>query len=459
MARLDEFVADVRRSGLVSKATLDELRQSLPPGPPEQAHLRLARLLIERELLTTYQLNKLLAGATRGFFIGPYRILRKLGQGGLGKVYLAVHEPTGERVALKVLPPRTALEDQGAVERFQREVHLSQRVSHPHIARTIDVGCQDGVHYMALEYVPGSTLYQVVRSRHGGPLPAPEAARFFLGALEGLKAAHQAGLVHRDIKPSNLMVTPEGEAKVLDLGLAHALGEDRHPSGSEDQVVGTLDYASPEQLDDPDSVDPRSDLYSLGCSLYFALTGSPPFEGGDAINKLYKHRMEEPAPVERRAPGLPPEFGAIVRRLMAKDPAARYPDVAAVQAELKRWADRPSTGSRRLQPLKVFDEAQEEPPAPRDRSASSSQIPAPRRSGSTIAMAQAPAPEPAVPAPPPDWWGDDVQTSERAEPVASSIPSTHSRSQGARGPEWLRPVLIATVVMVAIAWVILSFLR
>ncbi|HEU5115945.1 MAG TPA: serine/threonine-protein kinase, partial [Isosphaeraceae bacterium] len=146
------------------------------------------------------------------------------------------------------------------------------------------------------------------------------------------------GLVHRDIKPSNLMVTPDGDAKMLDLGLARATGEES-PLTRPNVVIGTLDYASPEQLSDAARADQRSDLYSVGCSLYFTLAGHPPFEGGDVVNKIFKQRMEDPEPLESAARGVPSAFAAIVRKLMAKDPADRYQSGRELRRDLERWTD------------------------------------------------------------------------------------------------------------------------
>ena len=156
--------------------------------------------------------------------------------------------------------------------------------------------------------------------------------------VDGLDAAHQAGLVHRDIKPSNIMITPDGNAKILDLGLARALGEEKGITRA-NTVLGTLDYASPEQLSDASKADVRSDLYSVGCTLYFALSGRPPFEGGDMINKIFKQRMDDPEPLEKVARGVPAAFAAIVRKLMAKKPEERYQTCAELRADLARWTD------------------------------------------------------------------------------------------------------------------------
>ena len=191
---------------------------------------------------------------------------------------------------------------------------------------------------MVLEYVPGESLYQIVKGGRGGPLRVPDAARYFLQVLDGLDAAHAGGLIHRDIKPSNLMVTPDGDAVILDLGLARASGEASALTLA-NVVIGTLDYASPEQLGDASKADRRSDLYSLGCTLYFALAGRPPFEGGDVVNKIFKQRMEDPEPLERVARGVPAAFGAIVRKLMAKEPDDRYQSCQELSVDLARWTD------------------------------------------------------------------------------------------------------------------------
>ncbi|WP_435005980.1 serine/threonine-protein kinase [Tundrisphaera lichenicola] len=338
MARLDQFVANLARSGLVSPAAVERARSQLSDGPDSDAAARMARLLIQQGQLTSYQAKKILSGATRGFVLADYRILRPLGEGGMGKVYLAANQKDGLRVAIKVLPPSKASDNEQSLSRFRREMELSRRVQHPNLARTLDVGQAGDVHFMVLEYVPGETLYQLVKHPRGGPLRVPDAARFFLKVVDGLEAAHNAGLVHRDIKPSNLMVTPEGDARVLDLGLARSTDE-VSPLTGHNTVLGTLDYASPEQLGNASQADRRSDLYSLGCTLYFALSGRPPFEGGDVVNKIFKQRMDDPEPLERVARGVPSAFAAIVRKLMAKQPEDRYQDAGELRADLARWAD------------------------------------------------------------------------------------------------------------------------
>jgi serine/threonine-protein kinase len=338
MPRLDEFVSNVARTGLVPPNDLARARAVLPNGSASDAAARLAKQLVRQGLLTAYQARKVLAGATFGYFLGGYRILRPLGQGGMGKVFLAAHETDGQRVAIKVLPPKKAAEEGQALRRFRREMELSRRVQHPNLARTLGVGQEGDVHFMIMEYIPGESLYDAVKGERGGPLRVPDTARFFLKVLDGLEAAHDGGLVHRDIKPSNIMITPEGDARILDLGLARAMGEES-PLTRPNVVIGTLDYASPEQLSDAAKADRRSDLYSLGCTLYFTLAGRAPFEGGDVVNKIFKQRMDDPEPLERVARGVPAAFAAIVRKLMAKDPNDRYQTAAELRGDLARWTD------------------------------------------------------------------------------------------------------------------------
>jgi serine/threonine-protein kinase len=337
MLRLEEFAAHVVESGLVPAEVLARVRSELPPGSGEDGAIVLARRLIQDKLLTSFQAKKILSGRISGFILGGYRLLRPLGEGGMGKVYLA-ENGRRERVAIKVLPPRKALEDENALLRFRREMDLSRRCSHPNLARTISVGSEGDVHFMVMEYIPGESLFDMVKSPRAGPLRVPDAARLFLKLLDGLDAAHRAALVHRDIKPSNVMITPDGEVKLLDLGLARALDDDKGLTRA-NTVLGTLDYASPEQLRDATRADRRSDLYSVGCTLYFAMAGKAPFEGGDMINKIFKQRMEDPEPLEKVARGVPSAFAAIVRKLMSKKPEERYQNCQELRADLARWTD------------------------------------------------------------------------------------------------------------------------
>jgi serine/threonine protein kinase len=338
MLQLDEFVEGLLSSGLIRRDDVKQMVAGFAAEPAQDASVRLARLLVQQRYLTPYQARKVLSGATKGFFLGGYRILQPIGEGGMGKVFLAANERTQEKVAIKVLPPRRAKEEELSLARFRREMELSQRFVHPNVARTLAVGNDADVHFMVLEYIPGMSLYDMVRSDKYGPLRVTDAARLFLKALDGLAAAHKSGIIHRDIKPSNIMITPDGNAKILDLGLARALGEEQALTRA-NTVLGTLDYASPEQLSDATKADVRSDLYSLGCTLYFALSGRPPFEGGDMINKIFRQRLDDPEPLEKVARGVPAAFATIVRKLMAKNPDERYQTCAELRADLSRWTE------------------------------------------------------------------------------------------------------------------------
>jgi eukaryotic-like serine/threonine-protein kinase len=337
MIPLEDFIAHVALSGLVSPVVVAQVKAQIEPEPASDAAVRMARRLIDGGWLTLYQARKLLSGATRGFFLGGYRLMRPLGEGGMGKVYLAVNDQQ-EKAAIKVLPPRKALEEENALKRFHREMRLSQRCFHPNLARTISVGNDGDVHFMVMEYIPGKSLFDLVKNDGVGPLRVPDAARLFLKLIDGLEAAHKCSLVHRDIKPSNIMITPEGDAKLLDMGLARALDDETGLTRA-NTVLGTLDYASPEQLRDAAKADARSDLYSVGCTLYFAVAGTAPFEGGDMINKIFKQRMEDPPPLEDRARGVPAAFAAVVRKLMSKNPDERYQSCAELRNDLVRWTN------------------------------------------------------------------------------------------------------------------------
>ncbi len=334
---VDAFVRTILRSGLLPREQLQSALRNVPT--PARADVRqIAEHLIREGRLTRFQAQKLLQGVSIGLVIGPYQLEAVLGRGGMGNVYLARDTRDGSHVALKVLPPKRAREENRQLARFLREKDLARLVRHPHLALTIDVGEFAGIHYIAMEYIPGQTLFRLV-SREG-PLPVPRAARLFAELAEALAAAHAQGLIHRDLKPSNIMVTPHDHAKLLDLGLAFMTGEvvdDVEVVGGKGYVVGSIDYMSPEQTRDPTRVDPRADLYALGCCLYFALTGKPPFPAGGLHEKVQAQRLQPAEPLRARNPDIPEGFAAIVHRLLEKDPERRYPDGLALAQELRRW--------------------------------------------------------------------------------------------------------------------------
>jgi serine/threonine protein kinase len=332
------FLKNVLKSRLLDRAGLQEALRKVPREQREDA-LALADHLVRGGHLSRFQARKLLKGTSLGLVLGPYQVLAPIGKGAMGTVYMARDERNGRLVALKVLPPNRARTQERLLRRFQREMALCRFVDHPHLAYTYEAGRLKGVHYIAMEYIPGKNLSRLVHEQ--GPLPTARAARLTAEVAEGLDHAHRKGLIHRDIKPSNILVTPNDHAKVLDLGLALMEGEtgaDLVVMGGQGYIVGTMDYISPEQTHDPLAVDGRADVYSLGCTLYFALTGRPPFPGGTSREKIHHHRDDEPTALEQLRPDLPPAFVAVVRRMMAKDLSRRYPGAAGVAAELRAWA-------------------------------------------------------------------------------------------------------------------------
>jgi serine/threonine protein kinase len=351
------FLRGVLRSGLLDR---EQLQAALRPVPREQRDdpRALADQLVRTGKLTRFQTSKLLRGISQGMLIGPFRVLAPLGKGAMGTVFLVRDQRSEQLVALKILPPRLARTEERMLARFRREKEMSQRVAHPHLAWTYEVGEYRGVHFIAMEYIPGRTLSRLVTEE--GPLPLSRAARLLAEVAAGLEHAHNQGLIHRDLKPSNILVTPRDHAKVLDLGLALNEGEtggDASVVGGQGYIVGTMDYISPEQTFDAVKVDVRADIYSLGCTLYYALSAQPPFPGGTSREKIMRHRNDTPTPLADLVPALPAGFVALVERMMAKDPDGRPASAAAVEAELRAWAS-----GEVIQPLDriedvVFDES------------------------------------------------------------------------------------------------------
>ncbi|MFM7149858.1 MAG: serine/threonine protein kinase [Gemmataceae bacterium] len=295
--------------------------------------------LIRSGKLTRFQAGKLLRGIYQGMILGHFCLLAPFCKGGMGTVFLARDQRNQLLVALKVLPPSLAKRQTRMVARFLREMELSQKVAHPHLAWTYEVGEFRGVYYIAMEYIPGKTLARVIQEE--GPMRCSRAARLMSEVASGLAHAHDQGLIHRDLKPGNIMVTPHDHAKVVDLGLALIDGEivgDNSVVGGQGYIVGTMDYIAPEQTIDAAGVDRRSDLYSLGCTLYFAISGRPPFPGGTSKEKIQRHRLQLPTPLIELVPTAAPEFVQLVELLMQKDPDRRPNSAREVMDRLLMWA-------------------------------------------------------------------------------------------------------------------------
>lgn len=272
-------------------------------------------------------LRLLLAGST----LGPYRILGKLGEGGMGAVYKARHQHLDKIVALKVLSAAVTNRTD-AIARFKREMKAVGKLEHPYIVRAMDAGEVAGLNYLAMEFVEGSDLRKLVRDQ--GPLSVAQACKVIRQAAQALSAAHAAGLVHRDVKPSNLLMTKRGQIKLLDLGLARLAG-DATTSGADlttvGQAFGTPDYMAPEQWEDTHSADARSDLYALGCTLFFLLTGLAPYGNTthpSMMNKMTGHLVGPVPDLQTARQDIPEEIATIFQKLMAKNPSERYQTAA-----------------------------------------------------------------------------------------------------------------------------------
>ncbi len=272
-----------------------------------------------------------------------YRILRELGRGGMGVVYQARQTVMDRPVVIKVVS-KALLDQPDAVERFHREVRAAARLSHPNIVTAYDAEQAGESHMLVMEFVPGQTLAEVLR-RHG-PLAVAHACHFVRQAALGLQHAHEQGMVHRDIKPQNLMLTPKGQVKVLDFGLAKLASERGSRAGltSDGAYMGTPEYCAPEQATDARSADIRADIYSLGCTLYCLLAGRPPFEADTPVQAALAHLMQEPPPLPGLRPDVPPELWQAVARMLAKDPAKRYQAPAEVARALVRFSGRGGKG-------------------------------------------------------------------------------------------------------------------
>jgi serine/threonine protein kinase len=271
--------------------------------------------------------------------LGEYRLTQLLGRGGMGEVYRAVHLRLDRPVAIKVLAP-ARLADPAAVARFARELRAIGRLDHPNLVRATDAGEHGPWHFLVMELLDGVDLRTLVQ--HSGPLASADACELTRQAAEGLQYGHEQGIVHRDLKPSNLMLTSAGVVKLLDLGLARvteADGLDDTSLTSTGQPMGTPDYMAPEQCSSARAATARTDLYSLGCTLYFLLAGRPPFHGADSYpSKLHAHRYEPVPPLGTARPDLPIELIALVDRLLAKDPADRPESAVQVADELVVWS-------------------------------------------------------------------------------------------------------------------------
>jgi serine/threonine protein kinase len=337
----EELLDLVQKSNLVEEPRLrpyvDRLRAAgtLPADPG-----KLAAALVRDGLLTFFQAEQLLQGKYKRFTLGKYKVLEKLGAGGMGTVFLCEHKLMRRRVAVKVLPVPKA-EDKASLDRFYREAKAAAAVDHPNIVRAYDIDQDDNLHFLVMEWVDGTNLQDLVKKF--GPLDPVRASHYVYATAVGLQHAHEIGLIHRDIKPGNILIDRSGVVKILDLGLARLTHDtdDQLTRQNDENVLGTADYLAPEQALDSHTVDIRADIYSLGATFYFLLSGSPPFPEGSVAQKLIWHQNRPPRPLKSLRGDVPDELAAAVERMMAKDPAARFQTPAEVVRALAGWVTTP----------------------------------------------------------------------------------------------------------------------
>ncbi|MGN6135107.1 MAG: serine/threonine protein kinase [Aureliella sp.] len=335
----EKLVELVRKSQLTTPEALDAALEAITAehgGELPTDPVALAKALQHHNVVTHWHCEKLLQGKYKGFFLGKYKLLGHLGSGGMSSVYLAEHTKMHDKRAIKVLP-RSRLGNSSYLARFQLEAKAIASLNHPNIVRAYDIDNEADTHYIVMEYVDGADLQSMVKKK--GPLPFEQVADFIAQAARGLQHAHDVGLIHRDVKPANLLVNSQGKIKLLDLGLA-LFSDDKHASLTidyNDKVLGTADYLAPEQALNSHKVDARADIYGLGCTMYFLLTGNAPFPEGSIAQRIAKHQSAMPTEVRQLRTDCPGELEGICVKMIQKDPRYRYLSCDQVAEVLEAW--------------------------------------------------------------------------------------------------------------------------
>jgi hypothetical protein len=335
----DEFSQHLLRSGLMTAGELSQFKKGLPPEKNAEDGQVLARELVAAKYLTKYQATAVYQGKIKGLVLGNYVVLDKIGQGGMGQVFKAMHRRMERIVALKVLPAKM-MGSPDAVERFHREVKAAARLEHPNIVTAHDADEADGIHFLVMQYVEGKDLNSLVKDQK--QVSPREAVDYILQAARGLDYAHKHGVVHRDIKPANLLVDKSGQLKILDMGLArlesgtgNSADTARGGLTQSGQIMGTVDYMSPEQAEDTRQAGPASDIYALGCTLHALLTGLPMYSGDTMMRKLLAHREAAIPSLRTSRPDVSPALDAVFQKMVAKKPGDRQASMAAVIKDLE----------------------------------------------------------------------------------------------------------------------------
>ena len=332
----EQFLSCIERSEVVESSRLSQALAEIEAGDPQAATAcdRLADALIERKLLTRWQVDYLRAGKSSGFILGQYKLLGLLGSGYTSSIYLGEHRMTTALRAIKVLPV-SRVSSAPWMARFFNGASASAHIKHRNVAGTFDIGVHKKHYYIVMEYVEGESLQTVVAKQ--GPLEWRVAADYIGQAAEAVAHLHEIGFVDRDVKPSHLMVDKQGVVRLLDLSLARRLGQENVPTVAADDEPEweTLDFLAPEQARDPNLVDPLTDIYSLGCTLFYLLAGHPPFAPGrNTVQRILMHQTAEPPDLGDFRRDVPPKLADLCSRMMARSPDDRPQTAAEVVAEL-----------------------------------------------------------------------------------------------------------------------------
>ncbi|MFM7845961.1 MAG: Hsp70 family protein [Planctomycetota bacterium] len=327
---LKDFCQRLVESGLMTPDEILSFRQKFPSGQRPATGAAMAEAMLQRQRLTPFQAERLMEGKHQHLVLGNNILLEKIGEGGMGEVFRAEHRRMRRVVCVKVLRP-SLMTSTSAIRRFQREAQAAAQLIHPNVVTAYDADEAKGIFFLVMEFVEGADLGSIVNQH--GPLTVTEALSYIAQAARGLEYAHSKGVIHRDIKPGNLLLDRQGTVRVLDMGLARF---DEHyeveNSGSnvsdqltrENQIVGTVEYMAPEQADDSGQVDRRSDMYSLGCTLYRLLTGHPPYLADTPLKTLMAHRIRPIPSLRAERTDVPEAVDEIYKRMVAKAPADRY---------------------------------------------------------------------------------------------------------------------------------------
>jgi serine/threonine-protein kinase len=459
------FVWDLRRSNLIDRGQLDQVIGDFLSKHPGAEPPALAEFLVSQGILTPFQSERLLQGKTQGFVLGPFTLTDALGSGSMGTVYKAQSKTDNKWYAVKVLPRRSMWN----VRIARRKVRAFEQCPHPAVVPFVDVGTSGGMHYLAWPLVEGEALDKVLERE--GKLSPALATRYALQAAEGLEVCHQQELFHGLLKPSNLLLGADGQVRILDFGIGCLLAETEGESlvdtmSTANSVNSGLDCASPESIMDPTNLTPLGDQYSLGCVLYFFLSGRYPFPDGTAVEKMMCHQHKQPTPLKELAPELPDALVAVVERLMAKAPQDRYPNAGAVADALRPFAAEATPAGHARAPRPLAPSAKLAPSAPPPAAKPPVAQLAPPRAAQPAANAEVNArlaglrPNRSQPAHAPQ--APQAAQAVPTAPVATAVPATPSAVRPK--PTWdqrLGPIGIALVAVLAgaAAWLLSSFIK